>query len=458
VLIKKPLGILMTGVLTFGLAACNNGDNAVNDTTTSRLDRDNNITNVRNGRDNTFRNVRNDRGPVNDYGRDYRGRNVNNNNNGFLLGNGRDDGIDHNGPLTEDYTNRDNNDSDIDRGRNTGNRGLYNVNNTNRNGNNGRLNVNNNNRTGTQNLEYDRNFNSNWYNVNNGRYDQNRSFFNNSTRRDQNNGLFNVNNRRDNDRNLFNVNNTRDDVRLPNKANNNRTNTTDVGDDNISADRTSLNSKNYPHTRAILIQEAKFKYIPFGSAQWRYYGSQQPGQAPNQQQQQQQATPQQPAEQQQQQAAPQQPAQQQQPAQKQPAAQEQPKAQAPATGDASQFVQQVIDLTNAERSKNGLPALKGDSQLNGVAQKKSVDMQQNNYFSHTSPTYGSPFDMMRDMGVSYKTAGENIAQGQRTPQEVVKAWMNSEGHRKNILSPNFTHIGVGYEKTGHHWTQMFIGK
>ncbi|OLS39184.1 SCP-like extracellular protein [Bacillus sp. MRMR6] len=235
----------------------------------------------------------------------------------------------------------------------------------------------------------------------------------------------------------------------------------------MSADRTSLDSKNYPHTRAILIQEAKFKYIPFGSAQWRSYGQQgQTQQQPGQQQQatpqqpakqQQQATPQKPAEQQQQ-TAPQQPAQQQ-PAQKQPAAQEQPKAQAPAaTGDASQFVQQVIDLTNAERSKNGLPALKADAQLNGVAQKKSVDMQQNNYFSHTSPTYGSPFDMMRDMGVSYKTAGENIAQGQRTPQEVVKAWMNSEGHKKNILSKNFTHIGVGYDKTGHHWTQMFIGK
>ena len=85
-------------------------------------------------------------------------------------------------------------------------------------------------------------------------------------------------------------------------------------------------------------------------------------------------------------------------------------------------------------------------------------MQKNGYFSHTSPTYGSPFDMMRDFGVSYRTAGENIAQGQRTPQEVVNAWMNSAGHRKNILNGNFTHIGVGYEASGNHWTQMFIGK
>ena len=85
-------------------------------------------------------------------------------------------------------------------------------------------------------------------------------------------------------------------------------------------------------------------------------------------------------------------------------------------------------------------------------------MEQNNYFSHASPTYGSPFDMMRDQGVSYKSAGENIAKGQRTPQEVVQAWMNSEGHRRNILSNDYTHIGVGYDPNGHHWTQMFIEK
>jgi uncharacterized protein YkwD len=89
---------------------------------------------------------------------------------------------------------------------------------------------------------------------------------------------------------------------------------------------------------------------------------------------------------------------------------------------------------------------------------KSADMQQHDYFSHTNPTYGSPFDMMRDQGVSYRSAGENIAQGQRTPQEVVQAWMNSEGHRKNILSRDFTHIGVGHDPNGHHWTQMFIQK
>jgi uncharacterized protein YkwD len=90
----------------------------------------------------------------------------------------------------------------------------------------------------------------------------------------------------------------------------------------------------------------------------------------------------------------------------------------------------VIDLTNAQRSKNGLPALKHDTKLSGVAQKKSVDMAQNNYFSHTSPTYGSPFDMMRDMGVSYKSAGENMLDN--VPTRGRYPWMNSEGHRKNI--------------------------
>jgi uncharacterized YkwD family protein len=124
----------------------------------------------------------------------------------------------------------------------------------------------------------------------------------------------------------------------------------------------------------------------------------------------------------------------------------------------SETEQKVIELTNAERRKNGLSDLKADSALSNVAREKSKDMKAKNYFSHTSPTYGSPFDMMRDFGISYNTAGENIAMGQRSPEEVVQAWMNSEGHRKNILNGNFTHIGVGYVKDGNYWTQMFIGK
>lgn len=134
--------------------------------------------------------------------------------------------------------------------------------------------------------------------------------------------------------------------------------------------------------------------------------------------------------------------------------------QKPST-DFSSYQQQVLDLVNAERAKRGISALTLDSSLSSVATKKSQDMIDKNYFDHTSPTYGSPFDMMKQFGISYRTAGENIAKGQKTPQEVVAAWMNSEGHRKNILNPNFTNLGVGIAKDSNkttYWTQMFIGK
>jgi uncharacterized YkwD family protein len=128
------------------------------------------------------------------------------------------------------------------------------------------------------------------------------------------------------------------------------------------------------------------------------------------------------------------------------------------TSTLSAYEQEVVDLTNQERAKNGLAALKVDTTLSKLAREKSRDMSVNGYFSHTSPTYGSPFDMMKQYGITYRAAGENIAMGQRTPEEVVQAWMNSEGHRKNILSSNFTHIGVGYVASGNYWTQEFIGK
>lgn len=121
--------------------------------------------------------------------------------------------------------------------------------------------------------------------------------------------------------------------------------------------------------------------------------------------------------------------------------------------------QRVIDLTNRERTKRGLPALKENWQLSRVARYKSVDMRDVGYFSHNSPTYGSPFQMMRDFNLSYRRAAENIAAGQPTARRVVRGWMNSPGHRKNILNPNLKQIGVGYAKGGsygHYWTQMFI--
>ncbi|HEL4824394.1 TPA: sporulation protein [Clostridioides difficile] len=121
---------------------------------------------------------------------------------------------------------------------------------------------------------------------------------------------------------------------------------------------------------------------------------------------------------------------------------------------------EVVDLVNIERAKAGLNPLTLDSSISNVATKKSQDMIDNNYFSHNSPTYGSPFDMLKKFGISYKTAGENIAMGQKTPKEVVNAWMNSEGHRKNIMNPNFSKIGVGVaQKSGGsiYWTQIFVG-
>ncbi|MFH7818216.1 CAP domain-containing protein [Neobacillus thermocopriae] len=298
-MIKRSISVIAAALITVGLAACNANDN---DNVDNRVGYNDN-------RDNDMLNVQN----------------------------GRDDFIDHNGLLTEDYTNNNNNEPDWD--------------------------------------------------VN----------------------LFN-----ENDRNRR----IHDD------------------DDLISAYHTSMNSNQYPHTKAVLIQDAKYQFIRIDPGQEntgiiQHRVPQPKAQVPSGQT----AVPK---------AA-------------QPAPEKQTETKAP-TGSASQYVQQVIDLTNEQRRKNGLPALKADAKLNSVAQKKSEDMQQNNYFSHTSPTYGSPFDMMRDQGVTYKSAGENIAQGQRTPQEVVNAWMNSEGHRKNILNPNFTHIGVGYEPTGKHWTQMFIQK
>ena len=147
---------------------------------------------------------------------------------------------------------------------------------------------------------------------------------------------------------------------------------------------------------------------------------------------------------------------------------EQPKPSQPAnpveqekpaqTGNISAIEQAVLDLTNAERQKAGLKPLQIDNNLMNSARQKSKDMATNKYFSHTSPTYGSPFDQMKANGVTYRSAAENIAMGQRSAEEVVKGWMDSPGHRQNILTPNFTHIGIGYDANGNYWTQQFIQK
>ncbi len=129
------------------------------------------------------------------------------------------------------------------------------------------------------------------------------------------------------------------------------------------------------------------------------------------------------------------------------------------TGSVSSYEKQVVELVNAERAKAGVAPLSLDSSVSNAARTKSQDMATNNYFSHTSPTYGSAGNMLSKFGIKYTAWGENIASGQKTPQEVVTAWMNSQGHRENILSSTFTKIGVGYatnSKGYAYWTQIFV--
>lgn len=131
----------------------------------------------------------------------------------------------------------------------------------------------------------------------------------------------------------------------------------------------------------------------------------------------------------------------------------------PTTPEVTAYEKEVARLVNVERAKAGLPALTYNWELARVARYKSEDMRNKGYFSHTSPTYGSPFDMMKAFGIRYTAAGENIAKGQMTPQQVMNGWMNSSGHKANILSRNYTQIGVGYAKDSAgrgYWTQMFI--
>lgn len=120
---------------------------------------------------------------------------------------------------------------------------------------------------------------------------------------------------------------------------------------------------------------------------------------------------------------------------------------------------EVLKLVNQERKKQGLTALTLSSKLTSVANTKAKDMAVNKYFAHESPTYGTPFQMLQKFGVKYSYAGENIAAGQKTPQQVMNSWMNSSGHRANILNKNYTELGVGFYAGGQYdtyWVQMFI--
>ncbi len=126
----------------------------------------------------------------------------------------------------------------------------------------------------------------------------------------------------------------------------------------------------------------------------------------------------------------------------------------------SVYESQVIALINQERADEGVPPLSSQSQLTSAARIHSADMACNGFFSHTSPTTGSPYNRITAQGYSYSAAGENIAAGYSSAASVVDTWMNSADHRANILSPNYVHIGVGYaywgdSTYGAYWTAVF---
>ncbi|MDB5095674.1 MAG: polymerase [Cyanobacteria bacterium RYN_339] len=122
-------------------------------------------------------------------------------------------------------------------------------------------------------------------------------------------------------------------------------------------------------------------------------------------------------------------------------------------------IQAVLDGVNRERAKAALPPLTLSRELNTVAAARSQDMAARNYFDHTDPDGHDPFWHLQQAGIAFRTAGENIAEGQATPESVVSDWMNSPGHRANILNPAYRTIGIGVASSSHGtvWTQDFSG-
>lgn len=143
-----------------------------------------------------------------------------------------------------------------------------------------------------------------------------------------------------------------------------------------------------------------------------------------------------------------------------PPAVEEPDTQEPG-GDISDeetrsYAEQVVDLVNKERAKAGLSALALDENIMAAANVRAKEIKQQ--FSHTRPNGSSFSSALNEQGVSFRGSGENIAWGQKTPEQVMEGWMNSEGHRANILNKNFKNIGVGYyqdENGLNHWVQLF---
>ena len=133
---------------------------------------------------------------------------------------------------------------------------------------------------------------------------------------------------------------------------------------------------------------------------------------------------------------------------------EQPETERPS--DEHAYIKEVVDLVNAERAKEGLAPLAIDTKVQAAAQVRAKECEQR--FSHTRPNGTSFATALKEQNVSYRSAGENIAWGQKTPKEVVTAWMNSPGHRANIMNVSFTTIGVGYYENARgtdYWCQLF---
>ena len=120
------------------------------------------------------------------------------------------------------------------------------------------------------------------------------------------------------------------------------------------------------------------------------------------------------------------------------------------------YIQQIVDLVNAERTKVGLAPLTLDIQLSSAAQIRAEE--QYTLFSHSRPNGSSYRTVLDENGISYRGCGENVAYGFRNPQAVMQGWMGSEGHKANILQEKFTHIGIGYyvgPNGYHYWSQLF---
>lgn len=120
------------------------------------------------------------------------------------------------------------------------------------------------------------------------------------------------------------------------------------------------------------------------------------------------------------------------------------------------YINEVLRLVNEERAKAGLSELKLDAAVTAAANVRAKEIKQS--FSHTRPDGSSFSTALTEQGAAYRGSGENIAWGQKTPEQVMNAWMNSDGHRANILNKSFTNLGVGYyldESGTAHWVQLF---